>query len=130
MGLFLGALTCGQDSGWKRSESRFGLLLKKLGSDEKQSRQVLAKSCPTLVLELPSSGSTSTPWLTLPKSACSQSFHKTNFVSGFFWGKVDGFFKIHIILPFPGLGFSLQLSVNGNPLQSPCLKNLKHRGAW
>ena len=84
----MGALTWGQDSGWKRSESRFGPLLKKLGSDEKQSRQVLAKSCPTLVLKVPSpGGSTSTPWLTLPKSACAQSFHKPNFVSGFFGGR-------------------------------------------
>ena len=55
---------------------------------------------------------------------------QNKFCQWVFLGKVDGFFRIHIILPFPGLGFSLYFCVNGNPLQSSCLKNLKDRGAW
>ena len=82
----MGALTCGQDSGWKRSESRFGLLLKKLGSDEKQSRQVLAKSCPTLVLELPSSGSTSS-LVNSSKVSLFPELPQNKFCQWVFWGE-------------------------------------------
>ena len=130
MGLSLGALTWGQDSGWKLSESRFGPLLKKLGSDEKKSRQVLAKSCPTLVLKVPSPGSTFNSMVNSSKVSLCPKLPQNKFCQWVFWGKVDGFFKIHIIFPFRGLGFSLYSCVNSNPLQLPCPKNLKDRGAW
>lgn len=87
-----------------RERKSFWPPFEKLGSDEKQSRQVLAKSVSD------SGPRTAFLWfhfnsiVNSSKSACSQASRKTNFVSRFL-GKVDGVTTSNShYTPFPGLG--------------------------